>query len=97
MLPESRPSLLAGGPPLSYVYFKRSLASGEGHTERRVNADISVYDQEARLPAIFQVKIEATRAIDFDSDDKIDSDSEFDSMDEEYFDLAVSDTDEEDE
>ena len=62
-----------------------------------LNADVSFYDQEARLPAIFQVKIEVAEAIDFDSDDEIDSDFEFDSMDEEYFDSAVTDTDEEDE
>ncbi|CEL29323.1 RNA-directed DNA polymerase [Pseudomonas fluorescens] len=60
-----------------------------------LNADVSFYDQEARLPAIFQVKIEAAEAIDFDSDDEIDRDFEFDSMDEEYFDSAVTDTDEE--
>jgi hypothetical protein len=98
VLPESRPSAISRSDRCHQTsIFKRSLASGEGLTERRVNADISVYDQEARLPALFQVKIEAAQAIDFDSDDEIDSDFEFDSMDDEYFDSAVTDTDEEDE
>ncbi|MBD1590065.1 RNA-directed DNA polymerase [Pseudomonas typographi] len=64
--------------------------------EALFNADVSFYDTDARLPAIFQVKVAAAQAVDFDSDEVIDSDFEFDSMDEEYFDSAAPDEEEED-
>lgn len=41
--------------------------------------------------------MDASQAVDFDSDAEIDSDFEFDSMDQEYFDSAVTNADEDDE
>lgn len=61
-----------------------------------LDAGVSFYDETARLPALFQVRVGAEQAVDFDSDAEIDSDFEFDSMDEEYFDSTVPDDQEDD-
>ncbi|WP_122740197.1 RNA-directed DNA polymerase [Pseudomonas viridiflava] len=65
--------------------------------EALLDADIRFYDDEARLPPIFQLRVDAAQAVDFDSDDEIDSEFEFDNMDEEYFDSTAPDAEEEDE
>lgn len=64
--------------------------------EALLDADISFYDKEARLPPIFQLKVDAAQAVDFDSDDEIDSEFEFDNMDEEYFDSTAPEAEDED-
>lgn len=79
-----------GNPNLDFI-------QGDPCFEALLNAGVSFYDETARLPPIFQVKVEAAQAVDFDSDAEIDGDFEFDSMDEEYFDSTAPQPDEEDE
>lgn len=59
------------------LYFSALLASGVGF-----------YDDTAQIQPIFLLKENALGDVDFDSDDEIDDDFEFDNMDEEYFDSS---------
>jgi hypothetical protein len=60
------------------------------HFNALTNAAITFYNPERRLPRIFTLK-EEVEEIDFDNDDDIFKDFEFDEMDEEYFDSAGHD------
>ncbi|CAH0165522.1 hypothetical protein SRABI70_00876 [Pseudomonas sp. Bi70] len=61
-----------------------------------LNADVGFYDDSAQLPPIFQLKQSSQENIDFDSDEEIADDFEFDDMDEEYFDSTSLVEEEED-
>lgn len=61
-----------------------------------LDANVGFYNDGAQLPPIFQLKQSAPADIDFDSDDEIGNDFDFDDMDEEYFD-STDQIDDEDE
>jgi hypothetical protein len=60
------------------------------HFNPLADTDITFYKSERRLPRIFTLK-EEVEEFDFDNDDDIFKDFEFDEMDEEYFDSADHD------
>ncbi|MBS7691930.1 hypothetical protein I0E98_21955 [Pseudomonas lalucatii] len=62
------------------LYFSTLLASGVGF-----------YDEAAQIQPIFSLKEDVQGEVDFDSDDEIGDDFEFDNMDEEYFDSSSED------
>ena len=49
---------------------------------------VEFYDDTAHIQPIFSIKVDALGNVDFDNDEEIDEDFEFDSMDEEYFDSS---------
>lgn len=54
---------------------------------------VTFYDEGLRIPPIFSFKGDAHEEFDFDTDEAIDDDFEFDEMDEEYFDSSDDDDD----
>jgi hypothetical protein len=59
-----------------------------------LKADVSFYNADIKLPPIFTLKNpERSESLDFDNDDEIEDDFEFDEMDEEYFDSVEHEDD----
>jgi hypothetical protein len=56
-------------------------------------AGVVFYDETAKLPPMFQLKSAPLPSFDFDSDNEIADEFEFDDLDEEYFDSSGRDKD----